>query len=90
MTKPFVGLPTVSGAGCAYAPDLGEPFCGKGATVHVLAESPAWGIVALPSCDLHAPVARTAAGEVLGEHPHQPTCLVADCWAGLYPTVGEP
>jgi len=79
MTAPFVGLPT-QGMGCAYAPDLGEPFCGADPTVHVLARDAAWGVVSLPTCDLHVSIARWAAGEVMGEHPWQPTCLVADCW----------
>jgi hypothetical protein len=78
MPAPFVGLPT-EGATCAFSPDLdGEP-CSADPTIHVLSDAPGWEVVALATCDEHAPIAR-AAGVQIGEHPYGPDCPNGACW----------
>lgn len=80
MVEPFVGLPTVADAGCAYSVDLDSPSCSATSTVHVLSEAPRWGPVALETCGGHAPMAR-AAGAVMAEHAYGPDCPEGTCWA---------
>lgn len=58
---------------CVYSLRPADPQCDAPATVHVLTESPAYGVVALASCDTHADIAR-AAGEYVMEHEHAGLC----------------
>lgn len=82
MIDPTVGLPTITGGGCAYSADLDTLPCGKPSAIHIAVRSPAWGVVSLASCGGHVHIAR-AAGVVLGEHPHQTVCETTDCWEGV-------
>lgn len=75
---PFVGPPTEA-TGCAYAPDIDQPYCERPPSVHVLSDAPGWGPVALAACAEHAPTARQA-GTLVGEHPYGPGCERAECW----------
>lgn len=43
------------------------------AAVHVMTVSAAYGLVALPACEGHAPIAR-AAGRLVAEHAHEGWC----------------
>jgi hypothetical protein len=79
MTAPFVGLPTVADAGCAFSVGVDQPACGRPPTTHLCVDSPGWGIVALSACGFHVGLAR-ATGTVVTEHPHQSGCDTADCW----------
>lgn len=58
---------------CVYSRSPGEPQCDAPATVHVMTDSAEYGVVALASCDTHAPIAR-AAGEYVMEHEHAGLC----------------
>lgn len=58
---------------CVYSRDEGDPQCGSAATVHVLTDCAPYGLVALTSCDNHAPIARVA-GEFRAEHVHEGFC----------------
>lgn len=74
MTEPWIGDESTGLDGtCTYAPKPGDEKCGSPATRHLMSESAIYGLVSLPTCDLHAPVAR-AASPWLGEHPYAPDC----------------
>ncbi len=51
----------------------GTVTCGQPAAIHVLTDSPGYGLVALASCAEHASVAR-AAGPAIDEHVHHGVC----------------
>lgn len=82
MIDPFIGLPTEA-HGCAFSPALDVPACAAPPTVHILSESPGWGLVGLESCDAHSDIAR-AAGSVIAEHAYGPDCLDR-CWVVATP-----
>ncbi|WP_194821287.1 hypothetical protein [Micromonospora sp. S-DT3-3-22] len=67
--KPFVGLPSDTADGCAYAADLDAPPCTQAATVHIIGRAPGWGWVALPSCDDHQAIAEAGCADVADVHP---------------------
>ena len=74
--EPWIGDATADDAGtCSFnSGALGEgPRCSEQPTLHVKTESAMHGVVALPTCDRHAPIAR-AAGLLLDEHPYGPGC----------------
>jgi hypothetical protein len=79
MTQPTPLRPTVGApsdeyrAVCDYShrPDTAQ--CGQPATRHIRTLSPAWGEVALATCDRHAPIAR-AAGQFVAEHEYTGVC----------------
>ena len=77
--KTFVGLPTEA-TGCAFSADLDQPACGAPPVVHMVAEAEGWGLVTLPSCLAHAPIARAAAN-VITEHAWHEICATNDCVA---------
>lgn len=58
---------------CLHSPEPGQPQCGKAATIHVLLDSPEYGVVGLSTCDGHASIAR-AAGTWIDEHPFAGVC----------------
>ena len=73
-SEPWIGDENTGDPGiCTYAFDEGSPHCGESATVHVLSESAIHGLVALPTCDRHASIARSA-GPYLGEHRYGAAC----------------
>jgi hypothetical protein len=74
MSEPWIGDVNTDRPGmCTYAPQPGDERCGAPATRHIMSESAIYGLVALPACDTHAPLAR-AAGPFLGDH-----AFTADC-----------
>lgn len=74
MTGPRIGvLSTEYRAVCDYGDRPGAPRCGERAMVHVMSESPTYGLVGLATCDEHLPAAR-AAGLQHGEHPYRGWC----------------
>lgn len=80
ISRPEVGLPATAPTNeCAYALDIDAPTCGAPATLHLVAQSLAWGLVGMSACDQHAPVARASA-EILAEHPMGVECLHGCCW----------
>lgn len=74
MTAPYVGDETTEYRGvCAYAPDPDSACCENPATVHILADASGRGLVGLPTCEVHASIARAAARPVM-EHPFRGWC----------------
>lgn len=66
--RPYVGIPRVDRAAtCGFSGDLDLPECSETATLHLIVDSAAWGLVCLPSCGAHAVVARST-GPVMSEH----------------------
>jgi hypothetical protein len=75
MSEPWIGDEGDRPGLCEYRGlDYGGEKCGDRATVHVLSESAMYGVVSLPTCDRHAPVAREA-GVYKGEHAYGQTCM---------------
>lgn len=74
--EPWIGdATTEAGDECNFsAGALGDgPKCQQRATRHVLSESAMHGLVALTTCDVHAPIARSA-GVLNDEHAYGPGC----------------
>lgn len=71
--EPFVGAPDHDRTRCGFSLEPDAPRCADAPTRHLLVRSDAWGLVALSSCEEHAPVAN-AAGELRGEHPYTIAC----------------
>lgn len=78
--KPFVGLPTVIGSGCAYAADIDGTACAAPGVTHFLVSSVSWGQVSLVSCSAHEAIA-AAAADLLARHPYRAECDSSDCWS---------
>jgi hypothetical protein len=74
MTEPWIGDENTDRPGiCTFAPRPGDEGCGAPATRHIMSESAIYGLVALPTCDVHAQLARTA-GPWIGEHEYTSNC----------------
>lgn len=58
---------------CVYSRRPGAPKCGAVAAVHVLVNDGTYGVVALASCETHAPLARATA-PLVAEHVYEGVC----------------
>lgn len=88
MVKPFIGLPANDLSGtCGHAPDLDQPSCDAAATVHLLVQDEAWGMVSLATCDAHLATAE-ASSAVLERHPYGGGCSASEPM--FLPTHCEP
>lgn len=74
-SAPGVGaqIPRGREALCGYSPGPEGELCPDDAEVHVFVTSGGRGLVALPSCTRHAPIARKA-GRFVDEHPFTAGC----------------
>lgn len=73
-SQPRVGKPSDEHRPvCLYSEAPGLPRCTAAATIHVLINDPHYGPIGLPTCDEHAPVARTSGPYIL-EHPFEGWC----------------
>lgn len=66
---------------CAFSPEPGAPKCTNLATMHLRVEDKHYGVVGLPTCQRHYPIA-VAAGRLLQEHAYEGWCgFPASVWS---------
>jgi len=76
-TDPWIGDRAADSPGtCCFAVAPGQPRCDQAATIHILSESAIHRLVALATCDRHAPIGR-AAGATIAEHSFGPGCAAS-------------